>query len=65
MSVTLERPVLATVVEGANYLNVSRSKVYQMMYNGMLPFVKLGGSRRIRWSDLEKLVAENLVGVKE
>lgn len=55
-------PMLATVLEAANYLTVSRSKVYQMMDAGLLPWVKLGASRRIRWADLEKLVADNLVG---
>lgn len=58
----LGTPMLATVLEAANYLTVSRSKVYQMMDAGLLPWVKLGASRRIRWADLEKLVADNLVG---
>jgi excisionase family DNA binding protein len=55
---------LRTVPEVAAYLAVSRSKVYQMMDEGVLPFVKLGGNRRIRSSDVEKLVADNLVGAK-
>lgn len=62
---TIERAVadrLATVVEVAEYLSVSRSKVYMMMDAGELAFVKLGASRRVRWSDVEKLVAENLIG---
>lgn len=58
----LAHPILATVLEASQYLNVSRSKVYQMMDAGLLPWVKLGASRRIRWADLERLVSDNLVG---
>lgn len=53
---------LATVPQGAAFLQVSRSKIYQMMDEGKIPWVKLGGNRRIRWSDLRKLIRENLVG---
>ncbi len=53
---------LATVKEMAAYLGVSRSKVYQLMDQGELPYVKLGRSRRIRWLDAEALVLRSLVG---
>jgi excisionase family DNA binding protein len=50
---------LATVPDVADYLKVSRSKVYQMMDAGELRFVKLGGSRRVRWEDVDELVRQN------
>jgi excisionase family DNA binding protein len=51
------RPVHAV----ANFLSVSRSKVYQLMDSGELPYVKLGKSRRVRWADVVRLVDVNTV----
>ncbi len=45
----------------AEYLALSRSKVYQLMEAGDLRFVKLGKSRRIRWSDVLELVEQNTI----
>jgi excisionase family DNA binding protein len=56
------RKPLATVLEVATYCSVSRSTVYGWMEAGVLPFVKLGKSRRLRWEDVEALVAKNLSG---
>lgn len=53
---------LRTVGEVAEYLAISRSKTYQLMDAGTLPFVKLGKSRRIRWCDVIRLVETNIVG---
>ena len=47
---------LLTVVEAAQLLGVGRSKVYELMYKGELRSVKIGGSRRIRYSDLGEYV---------
>ena len=58
------RSQLGRVPEVAAALTISRSKIYQMMDSGELPFVKLGGSRRIRWSDVEKLVNKNTHGAE-
>lgn len=52
------RPVHAV----AKFLAISRSKVYQLMDSGELPYVKLGKSRRVRWSDVQKLIDKNVVG---
>ncbi len=52
---------LAHVVEVAKFLSLSRSKVYAMMEAGDLPYVKLGKSRRVRWSDVLNTVEENRV----
>lgn len=46
----------------AKFLAISRSKVYQLMDSGELPYVKLGKSRRVRWSDVLKLIDKNVVG---
>jgi excisionase family DNA binding protein len=45
----------------ARFLSISRSKVYQLMDSGELPYVKLGKSRRVRWADVLRLVEENTV----
>jgi excisionase family DNA binding protein len=47
---------LATVKQAAGYLGLSVAKVYAMMTEGELAFVKLGKSRRITWEALEQLV---------
>ncbi len=57
----LETASLQPVPAVARYLSVSRSKVYQLMDAGELPYVKLGKSRRVRWADVLRLVEENLV----
>jgi excisionase family DNA binding protein len=52
---------LARVPEVARFLNVSRSKVYQMMDSGQLRYVKLGKSRRLCWRDVMELVETSTV----
>jgi excisionase family DNA binding protein len=47
---------LLTVMEVARALAISRSRVYELMYKGELKSVKIGGSRRIRYSDLGEYV---------
>ena len=56
------RKALATVPEVADYLHVSRAKVYLIMESGDLPYVKIGKSRRVRWEDVDRLVATSLIG---
>jgi excisionase family DNA binding protein len=58
----VNRVGLATVPEVAEFLSVSRAKLYLMMDAGHLAYVKLGKSRRVRWSDVDHLVTENTVG---
>ena len=55
-------PLLATVPEIAQYLNVSRSKVYGLMDAGQLPYIKLGRCRRIFWKDVEAMLAQSRIG---
>jgi excisionase family DNA binding protein len=52
---------LRPVREVAAFLSLSRSKVYQLMEAGDLPYVKLGKSRRVRWDDVLKLVEQNVI----
>lgn len=56
-----DQPQLGRVTEVARFLNLSRSKVYLMMEQGQLPFVKFGKSRRVRWSDVHRLVEQSTV----
>ena len=49
-------PRLLTVVEVAGVLGVGRSKVYELLYRGELKSVKIGSSRRVRYSDLGDFV---------
>lgn len=57
-----ERPLwgldvrLLTVVEVARILGIGRSKVYELLYSGELKSVKIGASRRVRYSDLSHYV---------
>jgi excisionase family DNA binding protein len=52
---------LAKTAEVATHLSVSRAKVYQLMDEGILPYVKFGRCRRIRWPDVDALIANHLV----
>jgi excisionase family DNA binding protein len=52
---------LVRVSEATRFLAVSRSKVYELMDAGQLPFVKLGRSRRIPRQALVELVRRHLV----
>ena len=47
---------LFTVFEVSQFLGIGRSKVYELLYKGELKSVKIGGSRRIRYSDLGEYV---------
>ena len=48
---------LLTVVEAAQHLGISRSKVYELLADGQLPSVRIGRTRRIATSALEEFVA--------
>ncbi len=53
---------LVTLREAALFLSISRSKLYELMDNGELKFVKLGRSRRIPRRALIDLAASGLQG---
>jgi len=49
--------LLYRVPEVAEYLSLSRAKVYQLIRAGRLPSVRIDGARRIRGEDLRRYVA--------
>jgi len=50
--------LLLTIDEAALALSLSRGSLYQMVMDGTIPSVKLGGARRIPSAALESWVAE-------
>ena len=52
----LEDRLLYRVTEVAIFLNVSRSKVYELLVSGDLPSVKIDRTRLVRGSDLRDYV---------
>ena len=48
--------LLITVPEASRRLSMGRSTVYELMREGLLPSVRVGGSRRILASDLAEFV---------
>ncbi|MBL8796596.1 MAG: helix-turn-helix domain-containing protein [Planctomycetia bacterium] len=58
----LVRDGLDRVRDACTFLGLSQAMVYKLMDSGMLPFVKLGRSRRIPHKALIELAARNLVG---
>jgi excisionase family DNA binding protein len=53
---TLDDRLLYRVTEVAVFLNVSRSKVYELLASGNLPSVKIDRTRLVRGSDLRDYV---------
>jgi excisionase family DNA binding protein len=47
---------LARIREAMTFLAVSRTKLYEMMGNGELSYVKFGKARRVPWPELVRLV---------
>ena len=52
----LEDRLLYRVTEVAVFLNLSRSKVYELLGFGALPSVKIDRTRLVRGSDLRRYV---------
>lgn len=48
----MEGKLLYTVTEAAHALSMGRSKVYEMVRDGVIPSVKIDGCRRVKASDL-------------
>ncbi|WP_298329301.1 helix-turn-helix domain-containing protein [Haloactinopolyspora sp.] len=49
-------PLLMRVPEAAQYLSLSRAKVYELIKSGVLPSVRIDGARRLRPADLRAYV---------
>ena len=52
----MNEKLLYRVNEVAAGLSLSRSTVYELVRSGVLPSVRIGGSRRIRGEDLARYV---------
>ncbi len=52
-------PIL-TVRQVADYLQLSKSKVYYMIQRRKIPYIRLGKNVRIRKSDLERWIESHL-----
>jgi excisionase family DNA binding protein len=50
---------LLTVIEVADHLCLSRSKVYELLADGSLPSVRIGRTRRIAMSALADFIARH------
>ena len=59
---TLGQPLLSDR-EAAALLGVSRTSVRRLRYQGLLPYLHVGGSARIRPEDLAAYIARCLVDV--
>jgi excisionase family DNA binding protein len=53
---------LRRVPEVAAMLSLSRSKVYQLMESGELPYVKIGRSRRVKHTTVLRFIEQKVVG---
>ena len=53
---------LLTVAEAASFLGLSRASIYNLNSSGELPFVKIGGARRIPKRAVIELAARSLRG---
>jgi excisionase family DNA binding protein len=52
-----ETKLLLTVTQAASLLSLGRSKTYELVRAGVIPSVRITGSRRIKVSDLLVYVA--------
>lgn len=51
---------LLKATEVANILNISRAMAYRLMQQGDIRTVRISGIRRVRATDLEKYIEDNL-----
>lgn len=56
---------LLTAMDVAKWLSVSRSKVYLMMEQEKLPYVQIGGSRRVYRKDVLALLKRGRIGGRD
>ena len=58
MSGIVELGPILTVPETAEYLKLSKSKVYYLVQRNQIPHIKIGKNVRIRREDLQKWLEE-------
>ena len=56
--IDMNHPLLMTIDQAAEALSLSRSTVQRLINSGLLPSVKVGGSRRIPTSAVSEYVAD-------
>jgi excisionase family DNA binding protein len=54
---------ILTIPEVAHYLKLSKSKVYSLVASGKIPHIKIGRNVRVRETDLETWVEDNLCSI--
>jgi excisionase family DNA binding protein len=57
------RPLLVSVIQAAEMLSVSRSSIYQLIWNDELTPIRIGRSVRFSVEHLETFVADRSVGL--
>lgn len=57
----LDRSEVLTVAQVADYLQMSDLTVYRLIQNKVLPAFKIGGSWRIKMSDLQAFIEQQKV----
>ena len=50
--------VIYTIPEVAQYLKLSKSKVYHLVQTGQMPHIRIGKNVRVRESDLKEWIDE-------
>ncbi|OGP49628.1 MAG: hypothetical protein A2Y79_04845 [Deltaproteobacteria bacterium RBG_13_43_22] len=61
----MEKENLLNVNETAEFLNVKSGTIRYWRNRGFLPVVKIQGTIRFRKSDLQQLIIENFIPVRE
>lgn len=54
------RPLLVNVMEAAEILALSRSSIYQLLWNGQLVPIRIGRSVRFSIEQLEQFVSDRI-----
>jgi len=57
--------LLLTPEEAALALGISRAKLYPMLMCGSIPSIRIGGSRRVSISALERFIEQQVAGGKQ
>lgn len=58
MTDTLTHPAFYSVLEFAALLSVNKHTIYRAIDRGDIAWIKVGGAKRIPYSELERLQAE-------
>lgn len=53
------------ITNAAQFLGMSRAKLYELMQNGLIPYTFVGNQRRLIMADLIKYVKKNYIPAKK